>query len=45
MKRSLLSWQAESFGLWPRADLSHCDLWTHLDDWVIDQIIVDDLKV
>lgn len=43
--RSLLSWQAEGFGLWPRADLSHSDLWTQLDDWVIDRIVADNLKV
>lgn len=43
--RSHLSWQAEGFGLWPRADLSHSDLWTQLDDWVIDRIVADNLKV
>ena len=43
--RSLLSWQAEGFGLWPRADLPHSDLWTQLDDWVIDRIVADNLKV
>ena len=43
--RSLLSWQAEGFGLWPRADLSRSDLWTQLDDWVIDRVIADNLKV
>ena len=33
------------FGLWPRAELSHSDLRTHVDDWVIDRIIADKLKV
>lgn len=43
--RNLLSWQAEGFGLWPRADIAHSDLWTQLDDWVIDQVIANNLKV
>ena len=43
--RSPLSWNAEGFGLWPRADSSHSDLWTRLDDWVIDRIIADNLRV
>lgn len=43
--RSPLSWQAEGFGLWPRADLSHSDLWTRLDDWIVDRVVTDNLKV
>lgn len=43
MKRSLLSWQAEYLVLWPRADLFHSNLWTHVDD--IDRIVADNLKV
>lgn len=43
--RSTLSWKAEGFGLWPRADLSHSDLWTRLDDWIIDRIVADNLRV
>lgn len=43
--RSSLSWKAEAFGLWPRVDLSHSDLWTRLDDWIIDRIIAENLRV
>lgn len=43
--RSPLSWKAEGFSLWPRADLSHSDLWTQLDYWIIDRIIAGNLKV
>ena len=43
--RSTLSWKAETFGLWPRVDLSHSDLWTRLDDCIIDRIIAENLKV
>ena len=43
--RSTLSWKAEGFGLWPRADLSHSELWTRLDDWIINRVVVDNLRV
>ena len=43
--RSPLSWKTEGFGLWPHADLSHSDLWTRLDDWIIDRITADNLRV
>lgn len=40
-RRASESWCAEMFGLWPCTDLSHkeLDLWTILDDWVIDILI------
>lgn len=43
--RNSLSWKAEGFGLWPRANSSHSDLWTRLDDWIIDRIVADNLRV
>lgn len=43
--RSPLSCKAEGFGLWPRANLSHSDLWTGLDNWIIDRIIADNPRV
>lgn len=43
--RNPLSWKAEGFGMWPRADLSYSDLWTRLDDWVIEKVIADNLRV
>lgn len=43
--RNSLSWKVEGFDLWPRTDLPHSDFWTRLDDWIIDRIIADNLRV
>lgn len=43
--RNCISWNAEGFGLWPRADLSDTSLWAKLDAWVIDIVLKENLPV
>ena len=35
----------DNYGLWPRADLSRTDIWSTLDDSVIDLVIKDNLPI
>lgn len=43
--RSQVSWKLEIFDLWPHITFSPEDLWNKLDDWVIDKIIHQKLRV
>ena len=43
--RSVDSWKAEGFALWPRIEMTPTALWTKLDDLVLGIILRDDLPV
>lgn len=43
--RKSFSCYAEGFGLWPRADLLHSDLWAQLDAWTIDIVMQENMPV
>ena len=43
--RNAISWKEEGFSLWPRVESSPTELWTKLDDFVLDKIMSWDLRV
>ena len=43
--RSFTSWSVEGFKLWPKANLISSDLWTRLDEWIVEGVITHDLVV